>query len=217
MAKKIRITGLAIGAVLVLLCSLGVIFLWWREYTMPVYTLTQRALTLGTTSYVNDVTELPLEPVNHNGWVTQIGKTAGGMTVHALPEQPDHRYLAVSGLMFPETVFRREDLVPLGLQDLRVTAIELSENVGLWPLLKTTHDGAIIENVCEALLHHRPAENAVVSYYPYHIHLVSEQLPGLVYVVDVAVDDRTVYVAERMVSSQWLKVEGAFAEWVVDK
>jgi len=184
---------------------------------MPVYTLTQRALTLGTTSYVNDVTEFPLEPVNHNGWVTQIGKIVGGMTVHAMPEQPDHRYLSVRGLMVPETVFRREDIVPLGLQDLHVTAIELSENVGLWPLLKTTHDAAIIENVCESLLRHGPAENVVVSYYPYHIHLVSEQLPGLVYVVYVAVDDRTVYVSEPMVSSQWLKVEGAFAEWVVNK
>ncbi len=184
---------------------------------MPIYTLTPRALTLGTTSYINGVSELALEPVNHNGWVTQIGKTSDGMTVNALPEQPDHRYLAVRGLMFPETVFRREDTVPLALQDLHVTAIELSENVGIWPLLKTTQDAAIIGNVRETLLHPRHAENAVVSYYPYHIHLVSEQLPGLVYIVDVAVEDRTVYVAKRMMSSQWLKVEGAFAEWVANK
>ncbi len=184
---------------------------------MPIYTLTPRALTSGTTSYINGVTERALEPVNHNGWVTQIGKTPDGMTVHALPEQPDHSYLSVRGLMFPEAVFRREDIVPLDWQDLQVTAIELSENIGLWPLLKTTQDAAIIENVREALLHPRPAENAVVNYYPYHIHLVSEQLPGLVYVVDVAVDDRTVYVARRMLSIQWLKVEGAFAEWVVNK
>ncbi len=217
MTKKVRITALAIGSVLLLLCIAGVVFLCWREYTMPIYTLTPRALTLGTTSYINNVTELALEPVNHNGWVTQIGKTSDGMTVHALPEQLDHSYLSVKGLMFPETVFRREDIVPLGFQDLHVTAIELSENVGLWPLLKITQDAAIIENVREAFLHPRPAENTVVNYYPYHIHLVSEQLPGLVYVVDVAVEDRTICIAKRMVSSQWLKIEGAFAEWVVNK
>ncbi len=213
-----KILGLVVVGLMALFCITGVVFLGWRKYTMPVYTLTQRTLTFGTLTYVTDVAELPLEPTNQKGWFTQIGKTPDGMTVHAIPQQPDRDYIVMSGEMFPDLVYRREEIAPIALQDLHVTAIELSENMGWVPVLKTTQDAAIIENVYDSLVHPNPAGNVAGIIYPYHLHLLSEQLPGLAYIVDVAVDNKqTVYVAQRMTPDRWLKVEGAFAEWVTKK
>jgi len=219
---------LAIGiAITLLITGMGAVAgaLIWRERSLPVYTMAQEyspdgqvvtgTLTLGGVCYVNSMAEFPLYPLGRGG---QVGRTADGMRVHALAGAGANRdYLILTGFMFPDILYRRDDVPAFDPQRAPIGELRLFANVGRGPVLHSTQDPALIGELLACLRDPGPLTAASEPYDMFQLQLLSAQAPGIYYLLYAALaPDGRVYLAERAAPEQWITAGDALAQWVGD-
>jgi hypothetical protein len=232
MERKPGLARVAIGLVLLLALAGAVVAgrVFWREQTLPVYTMGQRppernigvnTLTRGSVVYVAGPDEFPFQPIwPAFAWGNRIGKTEGaGLYLYRPSGQIGDDYIYASGDMTGDMVYRDERIPPATLATLPISEIRLAQNVSGSPSKKTTRDAQVIREAVGAL-----TDTAVkpVSF-PLddtrgalgYVLLLSDRLPGLGYYTDVHADDAgRVYLRMRGPDDNaWIPVGESFATW----
>ncbi len=222
------------------------------DYSLPVYTFEQTdsthpgyrrtTITSGTTVYVQAYEEYALRLANPDP-TNAVGRTAfGGGKICAIPGQPPTDYLAVDcGSEMPAyEVFRNSQRPPFDWRTVKFQTLEVAANnsgvssnsasgtIGLTTHKRTT-DPAVIEDVLRTLREGTPT--TLPSLVPVTtsnldgVHLISDQLPGLIFSPAVYRDPAgPVYLAESLaveftnrttrIHARWIVASPLFTKWV---
>jgi hypothetical protein len=210
------------------------------EIFLPVYTFQQTSsthpnyrrttVTAGTNVFVQDFEEYAIrlaysEPTN------VIGRTRyGGGKICAIPGQKPTDYIAVDcGSEMPAyEVFRNSQLSPFDWRAVKFQTLEFTGDIGTTSHKRTT-DPAVIEDVLRTLREGAPTTNplpaSVTSANVCGLHLLSDELPGLIFCAQVYRDAAgPVYLAENMVveftnrttkiHAPWIPASPLFTQWL---
>ena len=208
--------------------------------SLPVYKFQQTAsshpgyrrttIRSGTTVYVQDYDEYALrlaypEPTN------AIGRTQfGGGKVCAIPGQKPAAYVAVDcGSEMPAyEVFRNSRQPPFDWRTLQFQSLQFEGAIGRTEH-KSTTEPAVIDDVLHTLRDGMPTTNSLPASLGSPnisgMHLVSDQLPGLIFCPEVYRDSTgAVYLAESMaveftnsttsIHARWIPAGLLFTKWV---
>jgi hypothetical protein len=140
-----------------------------------------------------------------------------GVSVMALSTY-DTDYVLVRGDMTGELIFRKASLDPLPLEKLRIASVEIVTNKNGSRVVRSNEDGALIKEVIAGLRSTATGKKpeSHFSAQVYQLHLVSPDLPGLVYLAYAILDeDGRVYLAERgFEGERWVPASETVARWV---
>lgn len=247
MTKKKWLIVIALGmAACATMCA--IVFVVWFirldnmgvDHTLPVYTFEQipsihpgyrrTTITSGTSVYVNDFDEYALRLENTDP-THAIGRTPfGGGKIYAIPGQKPTAYVAadVGSEMSAYAVFRNSQLPPFDWRTATFQKMEFTWPNGSGANERTT-DPALIEDVVRTLRDGTPTNlptpvSGSISNLS-GLHLFSDQLPGLIYCLEVYPDKAgPVYLAENMVvetanskpwvQARWVPASLLFTKWV---
>jgi hypothetical protein len=227
-----------IAALAIMLCTMAVVFLgiiggfvsqcYNPLYFGPVFTFEQSPSThtgyrhstfsSGNTVYVNDYDENALLSENTNP--TQVvGRTEyGGDTICAIPGQKPASYVIHVGWMGPESIYRNSQIQPFDWRNATFQKMQFARPDGPAANKQSTNS-ELIDDVVTTLKKGTPTTppSQVPGSYDniYGLYLYSDQLPGLIYCAGVYIDKTgQVYVAENTSSTQWIKADPSFTNWV---
>lgn len=241
MSMKKWLILIAVGMAVCVTTAAIVVVVWFMglgnvgaDRYLPVYTSDQvpsahpgyrrTTITSGTSVYVNDYDEYPLQLENRDP-TDAVGRTPfGNGKICAIPGQKPTDYLAadVGSEMPAYEVFRNSQLPPFDWRHATFQKMQFTMPIG--PAAnKLTTDRAIIEDVVATLRDGRstnlppPSQGvaAGTSTNLYGVYLFSDQLPGLLYCAGVYIDNAGhVYLAEdSTTSTQWRPASPLFAKW----
>lgn len=202
--------GLAASIVLTVT---ALVCLWyWRESTLPIYTLSYQG---GTLRYKDRVYSeaFDLQPMDDQAhW--QIGKTGDDMQIYALDNDPDHTYVVLRGFMFPDVLYRDTQApewvpTPDTIREVRLL------KPGRWnPQIVATADKAIIAEVMASLGRDGNKPNGANEVIRFQLYLISAASPQIGYPLNVIVDSAgDVYLATTAAPDQWLATGPLFIDW----
>lgn len=225
MRKRHLLLIVGAAAMLWIVVGVGAVvgLLIWRERSLPVYSMAQQrspdgkgvveTLTLNDIVYVHSLSEFALDPIRRG---RQVGKTADGMRVHVPAGEDDSSaYLILTGFMFPDVVYRREDAPVFDPQVLEINELRLSVNRGPLSRPPTSQDPALIAEVLARLKEPGALVEAPGPYDTYHLELLSPQAPGVYYFVYVmVVPDGRVLLAEKASPEDWFVAGESLTQWV---
>jgi hypothetical protein len=219
---------IAIACTLFVVFGLGLLF----ENELPLYTFEQvpsahegylrTTITSGSTIYVMDYEEYALIAAT-SAPTEIIGRfpvTIGNSGLYAIPGQDPSAYVLEFDPMYQQ-VYRNINHLPFDwvnadFQKLRVmfpTANpKETENADIIHNVRTTLIGAAITIVPFQL------DGNYSGYENYTLLLFSDELPGLMYAAGLHIaPDKSVYLAENMVSNIWHPVGMSFRNWLQDR
>lgn len=220
----------AVVVIVLLLLAVGLsaaYILVLRPMTLPVYTAgrrpsTQQAgfiaatLILNDLEFIHDRSEVPLEPApSPFGFLAMIGRTADGLRVHAVPGQSESDWVTLTSSVFPRQVFRNAVRPPVDLATLPVYELELPLRTWWGTRVHRTRRLVTIREVLVTLVNRLGATTDVTTTRSAQLRLISRELAGMYYVVNVCVtEDGQVYLAERAAPDDWVPAGPALTAWL---
>ncbi len=190
----------------------------------PVYTWTQTPSTLradfmsstlasAENVYVSDLPEYNLL-IDSSFYFSIVGRTADGLLLYAIPHQEPSDYVALTGFMFPSTVFRNRSTPPFDWRQAEFKEMRLLPGEANAQPQKSA-DPALVGEALAAMKGSFGPALTLKDPTSRDLRLVSSQLPGLLYCAKVYTDsDGQVYLAENSLTDQWFPAGPLFATWV---
>jgi len=186
----------------------------WSQSPSQLGDLMSSTLTNNEAIYVNDLNEYSME-VENSFLYPIIGRTEGEQVLYAIPGQDPGDYIMLTGLMMPQIVFRNSRLPAFDWRKATFREMRLTTDRAA-TRQKSTTDAAIIEEMLAALQGRfgNPQRFAADLYD--ELHLVSDDLPGLIYRARIFIRvPGEVYLAGHVLSNHWYQAGSLLSEWAV--
>jgi hypothetical protein len=212
--RMLAVTAGVLG-LMVIVGGIGTLAWYRSEGLLPLYLVADQGarLSLGNRVYAQ---ELALEPLEGQ-LARAIGKTSDGLHIYGLKDDPQHAYVVLRGLMFPDVVYRDQTLRKWEMDWPTIEDIQLVETAGERRVVKTTQAADPIRELVATMSGLPQVHTARGGYRSYQLLLTSKALPGLGYSLYVIIDDSgQVFLAEKATPEQWIAAGPEFTQWLKD-